>query len=171
MSRLQGRLGTLAAKDVMTRQLITVEETAKIADAIQSLKEHHVSGAPVIDDQGKLVGILSLADLVSPSPAGSDNQNQPPTALAHGYADFTTWDLFDRANPVDQETATETVGTRMSRSITSVTDDAPLIEVARAMCNGHWHRVPVVNSEGALCGIISTMDVLAAMVNAADESA
>jgi CBS-domain-containing membrane protein len=39
------------------------------------------------------------------------------------------------------------------------------------MCDGHWHRVPVVDDAGALCGIISTMDVLAALVNAADESA
>ena len=48
---------------------------------------------------------------------------------------------------------------------------APLVEVARVMCDGHWHRVPVVDDGGALCGIISTMDVLAALVNAADESA
>jgi CBS-domain-containing membrane protein len=59
----------------------------------------------------------------------------------------------------------------MSRQVRSVPDKAPLVEVARVMCDGHWHRVPVVDDGGALCGIISTMDVLAALVNAADESA
>ena len=92
----------------------------------------------------------------------------PAVALSHGD-DQTTWDLFERAGSFVWALTVERVEQRMSRQVTSVAAAAPLIEVARAMCSGHWHRVPVVDDEGALIGIISTMDVLAALVNVADE--
>ena len=72
-------------------------------------------------------------------------------------------------SPIGHGTEEELVSARMSNVVTSVTDDAPLVEVARVMCNGHWHRVPVVDAQGSLAGIISTMDVLAALVNTAEE--
>ncbi len=83
--------------------------------------------------------------------------------------DRATWDLFDRADALDHSDDEDTVGDRMSKVVTAVTKEASLVEVARAMCDGHWHRVPVVDDEESLEGIISTMDVLAAVVNAADE--
>ncbi len=81
-----------------------------------------------------------------------------------------TWDLFDRANQLDSDLGVERVSQRMSKQVTSVTEQAPIVEVARVMCDGHWHRVPVVDESGKLSGIISTMDVLAALVNVADEA-
>jgi CBS domain-containing protein len=170
MSRLPGRLGELVARDVMTADVITVVDSETIAAAVETLQAHHVSGAPVIDGSGKLVGILSLSDLVRAS-SGLDQSDEelPPVALAHGH-DATTWDLYEKARPFKHESSAATVAEQMSRRITSVTQVAPLVEVARVMCSGHWHRVPVVDESGNLCGIISTMDVLAAMVNTVEET-
>ena len=164
MSRLPGRMGTLTAHDIMTTHVIVVQESDTIEAAIRTLRSHHITGAPVVDGRGKFVGILSLADLVAARGPGADRNPEP---LAQG--DGAAWELFDRARPLDESAGGAQVGSRMSRRVTSVTEDAPLVEIARVMCGGHWHRVPVVNSAGALCGIISTMDVLAAIVNAADE--
>ena len=165
MAVLPGRLGTLAARDVMTKNVIVFTESDLIESAISTLKESRITGAPVVDDGGKFVGILSISDLLRTSPADAE---AAPTALAHGEGD-TAWDLFETARPLKTESADERICDRMSKRVTSISDSAPLIEVARLMCDGHWHRVPVVDDVGGLCGIISTMDVLAALVNAADE--
>lgn len=169
MTKLPGRLGALVAHDVMTSHLITVNEKDTIETAIATLKEHEISGAPVVDDAGKLVGIISIADFIREGPRKEDTTAHPVgLAHAHGH-EVAHWQMFDRTNPLHQAALAETVGQRMSRHISSVMESAPLVEVARAMCRGHWHRVPVVTSAGSLTGIISSMDVLAALVNVSNE--
>lgn len=169
MAELPGRLGTLTARDVMSDHLVTLADDDTIEDAVRVLQARHISGAPVVNEQGAFVGILSIADLLPRSAESETSTPEKPVALAHGQ-DTTTWDLFERAQPLDSATSQERVADRMSRSVTSVTEDAPLVEVARVMCDGHWHRVPVVDRSGALVGIITSMDILAALVNAADEA-
>lgn len=163
MTRLTGRLGSLRARDLMTRSLIVIHDTDTVEQAVANLKLHQITGAPVVDESGRFVGILSLSDLVL---AGVEDRTRKPSQWECG----ATWDLYDMApSPIGAGTEAELVSTRMSTVVTSVTDDAPLVEVARVMCNGHWHRVPVVDAAGSLKGIISTMDVLAAVVNTAEE--
>ncbi len=168
MAFLPGRLGTLRARDVMTRNLIVINENDTIQTTIENLRSHHITGAPVVNGSGKFVGLLSMSDLLRPGSEATGKGEHKPTPLAHGEGK-TTWDLFEMASPMDDAVSEEKVSDRMSRVVTSVTVDAPLVEVARVMCNGHWHRVPVVTETGELAGIISTMDLLAALVNVADE--
>lgn len=171
MTTLPGRLGTLTAADIMTRNVTVVRTNDTLATAVHTLRDAHVTGAPVVDEQGRLVGILSISDLVVRPLSTEDGESVelPPVPLAHGV-DRTTWDLFDQTAALDHSEAADTVADRMSKVVTAVTQDAPLVEVARAMCDGHWHRVPVVDGGESLQGIISTMDVLDALVNAADEA-
>ena len=169
MPQLPGRLGTLKACDVMTKQVILLKETDTIEQAVRQLKEQHITGAPVVDNAGIFVGILSVSDLIGRSKSDSDEPELPPVPLSH-EDDDTTWDLFEKAYPLNEDVSAEAVGTWMSKRATSVTPTAPLVEVARVMCRGHWHRVPVVDESGSLIGIISTMDILAAIVNTAEEA-
>ena len=120
------------------------------------------------DDDGKFVGILSVSDLVHRSGTERAEGESTPVALAAGEDD-TTWDLFEKAHALDRDAGIKQVASRMSRQVTSVREITPLVEVARVMCSGHWHRVPVIDETGTLKGIISTMDLLAAIVNIADE--
>ena len=57
----------------------------------------------------------------------------------------------------------------MSSNVQSLLPGEPLVRAARMMCEQHLHRVPVVNDEGRVVGIISTMDLVAALLNALDE--
>ncbi len=167
MGALPGRLGSLLAQDIMTRDIIVVPASVTVREAIETLREHRITGAPVINDDDHLVGIISVNDLIR-SPTVDASQPDQPQPLAHGE-DQTTWDLFDKATNIDENTGTVAVSDRMSTHVTSVTETAPLVEIARCMCDGHWHRVPVLDEVGTLVGIISSIDVLAAVVNAADE--
>jgi len=168
MAALPGRLGQLLAGDIMTKSVIVLRVGDSVPAAVEKLKSNHITGAPVVDEQQKLVGILSISDLINPdaeAPHSAAGSEAP--ALDR---DSTTWELFERAGSLAEEHAGQTVADRMSDRVTSVRQSESLVEVARAMCDGHWHRVPVVDASGALKGIISTMDVLAAVVNAADEA-
>lgn len=161
---LTGRLESLTAKDVMTERLVVLADSESLAQAAQTLREMRISGAPVVDSAGQPIGMLSLTDVV--------------TGLAGRLRD-----LIDRAgSPVGERHWPElqqlleasgapagTVGERMSRQLVSVRETTPLVDVARIMCDGHWHRVLVLDSAGRLSGIVSTMDVLAAVVHASDE--
>ena len=169
---LPGRLGQLRAIDVMTRDVVSLTENISIEIAVSQLKEAHITGAPVTSNDGKLVGILSLNDLVLLEEQ-ADSKRGSPVALAPG-ADRTPWNLFQLAASInesvrDEQQKNETVGERMSTHVTSINELSTLIDVARIMCDGHWHRVPVVDAFGKLTGIISSMDLMAALVNVADE--
>jgi CBS domain-containing protein len=146
MPSLVTRLIDLKASDVMTRNPVTLKGSETIASAIATLERHQITGAPVVEEGNRLIGILSLWDVVrSRGPAGSPaGRNQTET---------------DSATVIDC----------MSPTVSGASPDQLLVDVARKMCVAHWHRVPVVSSDGQLVGIISTMDVLAALVNMFDE--
>lgn len=168
MIRLPGRLGTLTARDVMTTEVITISESETLAEAINTLKRNHISGAPVIGAEGQLVGILSAADLVRP--VNSAIEETSPVAWGHPEGDDAVAQLFANVDKLDNDSGQSLVRDRMTRFVVSVGERTLVVDVARTMCDGHWHRLPVVDSQGVLCGIISTMDVLAAVVNVADEA-
>ncbi|MFO1022491.1 MAG: CBS domain-containing protein [Planctomycetales bacterium] len=146
----------------MSTHIVVLTEEMSIPEAAQVLLEQHISGAPVSDSQGNFVGLLSLSDLVQPRPAHFENQR----VLLREDREAHTAVLGEAC----RQPSGELVRERMSRNLISVTEEAPLIEVARIMCDGHWHRVAVLDGENKLVGIVSTMDVLAALVNAADEA-
>jgi CBS domain-containing protein len=111
--------------------------------------EHDVTGAPVTDEEGRCVGFFSTADFLrrelrarQESPDGSDG------------------------DPLAKQAE---VGRFMSDSVTTIKPGEPLLSAARLMCENHLHRLPVVDDSGHIVGILSTMDIVAALVNAIDE--
>jgi CBS-domain-containing membrane protein len=170
MSSLPGRLGSLAASNIMTSHLVMLSDSESVGAAAAKLKEHGITGAPVVNEQGVPVGMLSLSDIIQANPDDSLSSAGETAVPLRGDAAHT-WELFEHVSEDIDSAGEETVAQRMSSQLVTVPDETPLIEVARAMCDGHWHRVAVVDADGALCGIVSTMDVLAALINTADECA
>lgn len=164
---LPGRLGTVTARDVMTPRTICLRESDTVASAVQALRTNRISGAPVVDSEGRLVGILSVSDLARCSSRDEVHEN----LLAWLLQESPFWQFLHEEALVSENNGADRVARWMSRQVASVLEAAPLVEVARVMCAGHFHRVPVVDCMGRLCGIISTMDILAALVHAADEAA
>jgi CBS domain-containing protein len=137
------RLMTLKVKDVMTRKVICVAKNQSLSDAARLFLDKGISGAPVVDDQGRCVGVLSAIDYVRRAHAARD--------------------------PGDPTTAGQRVGGEMSAGVRSVQPEQTLLMAARLMCDKHVHRLPVLNLDGKPVGLITSMDVVAALVNAIDE--
>ncbi len=166
MPSLVTRLISLKASDVMTRNPVTLQGGESIASAVETLERHQITGAPVVDSEGRLIGVLSLWDVVRSRQGGGELLGRS------GEVFRQNGDALQKA-PENARSLRFAAGGSvidcMSPTMSGVSPDQLLVEVARKMCIAHWHRVPVIGADGKLIGIISTMDVLAALVNMFDE--
>ncbi len=148
---------SLTAADVMQRNLITVRLSDPLHEVERTLAEAQVSGVPVLDDDGKLAGLLSLSDVVARYAADRDLPGDDGMPRFGDDIDETEVVAFERDTD-DQPCA----GDLMTADVKTVPPDAPLREVARVMVQNRIHRVLVVD-RGQVRGLISTLDLLGAV--------
>lgn len=141
----------MKVSDVMTRDVIAVSPDASIHAAAQLMVDHGVSGLPVVDDAGALVGILSEGDLIV---------RQKPRLWPRW------WQLFladgQRLAQDYQKAMGTTVAEVMTRAVVCVSPDAPLSAAAQLLDEHNVRRLPVIE-RGALVGIVSRGDLVKAL--------
>jgi CBS-domain-containing membrane protein len=120
--------------DLMTTEVFKVSPETPIKQAAQLMFRHRVSGLPVVDDTGKLAGIITEADFLR-------------LEVARGEA--------DEPRPI------ESVGEVMSTGVVTVGPEEGLAEAAKIMVVQDVKRLPVVDEEERLLGIISRLDIVA----------
>jgi predicted transcriptional regulator len=147
------------AEDLMSPHVVTLPHGMSLRAAAHLLAQSGVSGAPVTDESGRCIGVLSRSDLVrflDQGAAGTDR-----VACAGGCS--TDWQVFDLdILPAKDVTA------YMTADVVTVARSTRIGEVARIMCQEHIHRVLVADRLGRVVGIVSTLDVLAALAEEAD---
>lgn len=124
-------------KDYMARTLVTFKPETDVLDAVHTLVQHRIAGAPVVDDEGNLLGMLSEFDCMQ-------------VALNAGY--HGTW-----GGPVRDY---------MSDGVETVDADMSIVDLAQVFINKKFRRFPVVQGT-RLVGQISRRDVLRALENIA----
>lgn len=153
------RLAALRVGDVMTKDVLTVEVNQTMPEAARLFTENHVSSAPVVDELGHCVGVLTATDFVkresSLMPSNEDKLQLVRSASDQAY----------HCVPVDNDYVRQ----RMSPAVQSIDADASLLRASRVMCNEHIHRLFVIDPKNHPIGVVSTMDIVAAMVNVIDE--
>jgi len=132
-------LSVLKAEDCMTRMLVTAGPDMDAHEAINLLLKHEISGMPVVDETGKLVGILSEKDCIEPL-LDAEYHELPPALVR---------DL-------------------MSTELTTVTPDTDVLKVADLFVNSGLRRLPVLDKDH-LVGQISRRDVLRAIEKMGEE--
>lgn len=149
----------LTAGEVMQTDVVTVDVNTPLSEVERLLSEARIGGVPVTAEGGRVVGVLSLKDLV-------DRYTQDPDARprrGRGFYDVATYDLDDEdleSFEVPAE-AEETAGQLMSMQVISVQRGDDLRTVARTMVQNNVHRV-LVQDGGRSVGLLSTMDLLRA---------
>ena len=126
----------LRARDLMEPDLITVSPETPVVDVHRLFVEDEIHGAPVVDDDFRVVGVVSTLDLLR--------------IVGERYDDFGT-----RLGDV-------TAADAMTGALVTVSPDTPVAEVARLMRAQRIHRVLVID-DGELLGVITTFDLLAAL--------
>ena len=140
-------------RDIMTTQVITLTPDTSIVDAARTLLEKKINGAPVVDDGGRLVGILCQSDLIA-------QQKKIPIPTLFTFMDSVI--QLSSARQIEKQIrkiAALTVAEAMTPEPVTVHPDVTLEAVAALMVDSNLHTLPVV--EGArLVGIIGKEDVL-----------
>ena len=132
-------------KGVMTSSVVAVRKNADFKEMVTAMRSRRISAFPVIDASSRVVGVVSEADLLLKETA---------PALPQG-AIRLAWRLKDRSKAADV-TAAEV----MTKPALTIHEDAPVAEAARLMQSRKLKRLPVVDGNGRLRGIITRTDVL-----------
>ena len=149
----------LKVKDIMTKDLITVSSGTEIAHATKLLLEKRINGIPVVDEMGRLVGILCQSDLIA-------QQKKLPIpsffTFLDGFIPLTSTKQIEREA---QKISATTVAHAMTPNPVTVRPETSIEEVAALMVGKNLHTLPVV-SEGKLVGIVGKEDVLKTLMPA-----
>ncbi len=135
------RLRSLRVADAMTTTPFAVRENQTLAEATQIFSQRHITWAPVVNEQQRCVGVFSVADLLK----GKENSG----LLA--------------CDP------TRRVSELMTTGVYTAAPNDTLFVAASLMDDRHVHRLPVLDGEGRLAGVLSTMDLVAAVLHAIEE--
>lgn len=143
-----------SVESVMQRAVVTLHPESSARDAECLLAEHRIGGAPVVDDAGRVVGVLSQSDL------GRLEAERPSTAAAGAF--FSDVDDYRDIGTLPAAASVVPVARLMSQDVLSVAPGATLAEAARRMRERRVHRLLVVE-DGALRGVVSAFDLLVAI--------
>jgi CBS-domain-containing membrane protein len=145
----------LTAEELMSRDLIMIPHKISLRAAAHRLAEAHISGAPVIDESGRCVGVLSATDLVHWVDRGERAAKRGPSSVRRFCCEWEVIELG--ALPADA------VSTHMTTNLVTARPDARIGELARWMLDAHIHRIIIIDEASKPIGIVSSTDILAAV--------
>ncbi|WP_027707179.1 CBS domain-containing protein [Zooshikella ganghwensis] len=151
------------ASDLMTTQVCTAHYDWSVNQLADFLVDHQISGAPVIDESGKLLGVVTLTDLVRYASLQSD---EPPVRDSGFYQALDNYRLSSEERNAFRVTVDNStlVADIMTPLVYEVEPATPLVQVAEAMVRGKIHRVLVTKNKEVV-GIISVLDLLKAAIS------
>jgi CBS domain-containing protein len=152
-------MSIMKAKDVMTRNVISIAPDASVFEALRLMLQHNVSGLPVVDRAGSVVGIVTEGDFLRRAETGTERRRPRwlefivgPGRLARDY-------VRSHARRVVEV---------MTHDVETVTEDAPLGDIVALMEGHRIKRVPVVR-DGQVVGIVSRANLVRALASVAAE--
>ena len=150
LKRLQG----LLVADVMTRDVAVIPGTAGMDEAAAILTARGASGAPVVDHRSRCIGVLSTTDFMR----FDENVASRRLACREELDGVGRWEL-----------PWNSVQRYMTVPVQSVSPAAAMMQAAELMCAEHIHRLIVLDGHETPVGLVSTLDVVSALVHAVDE--
>lgn len=119
------------AKEIMSRDLLTARKGSTVEEIVKLFIHHRITGVPVLDARGKMIGVCSEYDLICQVAESKKKDFQP----------------FQKA-------------IRFSRKVEAIDEDAPLSQIVRSFVDKKYRRLPVVDKKGKLVGIITRRDLM-----------
>lgn len=146
----------MKARDIMSSPVHTIRTDTSIIDIAALMATHRISGVPVVDDEGRMIGIVSETDLLHRAETGTERKRKWWISLFLD-ADMRARDYI--------KTHGHTAADLMSRFVISVPHDASLAAVADMLDVNNLKRVPVLEN-GRLIGMITRGDLVRAVADA-----
>lgn len=158
----------IVAEDVMSPRVATLSPGETIDSAMRTFTEARISGAPVVDVEGRIVGVLSLSDIARSERL--EDEGFEKDGRAYDLADPLDEELDEDFDPSEVFFLKEeysigggvTVADRMTREVVCVGPDTTLEQLSEVMVSQRIHRV-LVTRDSELLGVVSSFDVVRAV--------
>ena len=145
-------------KDIMVKEVITIQKDASVEELSELLLKNKISGVPVIDSDGKLVGIATEGDLIIKD---SDLHFPQYFKLLDSIIYLESLNKFKKNLKKFLGTKVEDV---MTAKIRTVKEETPVSEAANMMIKYNINRVPVLDSKDEMVGIVTRADIVKSMI-------
>ena len=146
----------LTAKDIMTSDVITVQMTTTVKELAEILWKNRISGAPVLDDDGKVISVVTENDLIDQS-----KKVHIPTMIS--LLDSVIFLESSKKTEAEiKKMAGNTVQDICSKELVSVSEDTGLDHIATIMAEKKVHTLPVIQDD-RLTGVIGKSDIIRSM--------
>ncbi len=151
-------------RELMTTDVIAFKPSDKVHQVAETFRSNRISGAPVLDDQRKVIGVISEADIMKltatvPFP-DIDPLNPFPVFSLTAYRKKV------EKIPDEIETLFEgSVKDVMTKDPVTISPDDSVLDAARLMHKDDFNRIPVVDDEGKLVGLIARADIISLFVH------
>jgi CBS domain-containing protein len=156
-------------EDAMEVNVVKFKSTDKIVDVTQVLRNNKISGAPVVNEENHVIGILSEGDIMRMLEFHSPKINlilpapldliELPVKMKHEMDELA--EDMERASSV-------LIGDIMTKKVVTISKDAQIADSAELMDSHHIKRLPVVDENHKLIGIVTRGDIIGAMVKGND---
>lgn len=147
-------MAELLAKDVMIKKVITISKDATVAELVKLLIKHKISGVPIVNEKKELIGIVSEADIIV-------KVSSLPFPISFSFAFLDSYESYTKSTKEYMETRVEEI---MSKNIKTVKENIPLTKVVNIMINNNINRIPVLDDNNKLSGIITRADIMKSMI-------
>ena len=144
----------LQAKDLMSANVIAVTSDTAVRELARIFSENRISGAPVVDGGGKVIGVVTESDLIF-----QNKKVHIPTALAI-LDSFIFLEAPDKMERELRKMAGSTVADICTADPVTVVQDTPVEEIATLMAEKKVHTLPVLDENGQLVGVIGKSDII-----------
>lgn len=149
----------MRAKEIMTKPVVTVTPQTPVQDAVRLMLEHHISGLPVINETGALVGIVTEADLLL-----KEAQPKPEQPVMDW---FGRWLWLERRLSGYRKVKGRIVGEVMTHNVLTAEEDTPVHALASTMTRFQVNRLPIVRGRQPV-GIVTRADILKVFLRSDD---
>ncbi len=151
----------LTAKDIMTRDVITVKPDTSLEDLAAILVKHGISGVPVVDEAGSLYGVVTENDLIS-----RNRRLHIPTVVS-----FLDAAIYLESSRKFEEDVKRLAATRVSeicaRKVVTLSEETSVVDIATIMDEKKVHILPVIKN-GKVVGIVGKRDVVKSVARQAE---
>ncbi|MNH81108.1 Hypoxic response protein 1 [compost metagenome] len=148
----------MKVRDFMITNPVTVSSTTTLRELLQRLVDKRIGGAPVVNDSNKLLGMISDGDVI--------RYLKPSTGRVYDFFSYviqTETESLDSSVMNKLETSVGHV--MVSKNLFTVSPDDPLERAIEILGKHHFKKIPVVNDQGTIVGVISRGDVIRQLVN------
>jgi CBS domain-containing protein len=156
-------------KDAMQKNVIKFKSSDRIIEVAQGLRDNRISGAPVVNEQNHVIGVISEGDIMRLLEIHSPRINLIlPAPLDLFELPVRMKHEFDEISEDMKRAGSMIIGEIMTKKVITITGDKNISDAAEIMDSKDIKRLPVVDGEGKLVGILTRGDIIAAMVKAND---